>query len=249
MFERQSYLVSDLARRLNGAATLEDFWALCLDELAQRDVTSICYGALASKRDVEARGLTKALMVKTNHPHAWIEAFGTDRFLDEDSTALKCMADSRPIFWDVDKAMRHPSRRVRERAKIERDVGLDVGVSLPASHFSTGAVGGVGLAVDVPRRQFRAYWKSRKHDIIAICTILDTVMRRQHMKELIGLTKREGDCLCWLAAGLRTDQIANRLGITTKVVEKYVFSAKSKLKAATRDQAVAKALLFGIIEP
>jgi DNA-binding CsgD family transcriptional regulator len=53
--------------------------------------------------------------------------------------------------------------------------------------------------------------------------------------------------LAWLAAGLRPDEIADRLVIGYRRVDKYVVIAKEKLRARTRDHAVARAVILGLI--
>ncbi|AOZ71013.1 hypothetical protein LPB142_10475 [Rhodobacter xanthinilyticus] len=65
----------------------------------------------------------------------------------------------------------------------------------------------------------------------------------------MGLTPRELDCLSYLAAGLRPAEICFRLGISEKTFEKHIARAKDRLRARTRDQAVAKALILNIVTP
>lgn len=61
------------------------------------------------------------------------------------------------------------------------------------------------------------------------------------------LSGRERDCLHYLAQGLRVARIADRLAISPSAVNLYVANAKRKLGAATREQAVARAIVSGDI--
>lgn len=61
------------------------------------------------------------------------------------------------------------------------------------------------------------------------------------------LSPREQDCLIQLAAGLRTQQIADRLGIKPVTVEMHVRRARIKLSATTREQALAKAMSMRLL--
>lgn len=61
------------------------------------------------------------------------------------------------------------------------------------------------------------------------------------------LSRRERDCLLWLAQGDRTKQISGRLGIAEATVSEYIDSARRKLGARTRPELVAKAILHGLI--
>lgn len=63
------------------------------------------------------------------------------------------------------------------------------------------------------------------------------------------LSRRERECLLWLAAGLRNDRIAERLGIRGATVELHLRNARRKLGARTREQAVARAVALGLVDP
>ncbi|WP_096700828.1 helix-turn-helix transcriptional regulator [Magnetospirillum sp. 15-1] len=56
------------------------------------------------------------------------------------------------------------------------------------------------------------------------------------------LSPREKQCLFHLARGLRVDAVAEAMGTTSKTVEKQITSARAKLGAATREQAIAIAI-------
>lgn len=61
------------------------------------------------------------------------------------------------------------------------------------------------------------------------------------------LSQRERDILCWLASGLRNDQIAYRANIAEITVRKHLLSIRRKLNAQTREQAIAIAVRDGWI--
>ena len=59
---------------------------------------------------------------------------------------------------------------------------------------------------------------------------------------------REKDVLRYLAAGLRNDAIASKLGIAEITVRMHITSARRKLGAATREQAIALAMRSGQLQ-
>lgn len=61
------------------------------------------------------------------------------------------------------------------------------------------------------------------------------------------LTGREVDVLSLLALGHRNDRIAERLQISEVMVRKHLSAARIKLGAKTREQALVRAILQGII--
>ena len=63
------------------------------------------------------------------------------------------------------------------------------------------------------------------------------------------LSPRERETLTWLASGLRTTQIAHRMGIREVTVGLHLQGARRKLGARTREQALAIALRDGHIAP
>jgi DNA-binding HTH domain-containing proteins len=61
------------------------------------------------------------------------------------------------------------------------------------------------------------------------------------------LSPRELDVLFLLAAGDRPARIASLLGIKEVTVHLHIRSARTKLGAATREAAVARAVNYGLI--
>ena len=64
-----------------------------------------------------------------------------------------------------------------------------------------------------------------------------------------GLSPREIQCLQRLAKGSRNDRIADTLGISLPTVKLHLQNARRKLRASTREQAIARAVYLGLIEP
>lgn len=59
------------------------------------------------------------------------------------------------------------------------------------------------------------------------------------------LSPRERECLSFVAAGLRPDRIAERLGLARATVDLHLTNARRRLKARTLAEAVAKAMTYG----
>lgn len=64
---------------------------------------------------------------------------------------------------------------------------------------------------------------------------------------MIRLSVREVECLTLLANGLRSDRIAYTLGLARGTVAFHIRNARMKLRARTREQAVALALVWRLI--
>jgi DNA-binding CsgD family transcriptional regulator len=63
----------------------------------------------------------------------------------------------------------------------------------------------------------------------------------------LGMSQRELECIGLVASGLTDRRIAKQLGISFATAHDYVEAAKSKLKARTRAEAVARAMTLGLL--
>ena len=61
------------------------------------------------------------------------------------------------------------------------------------------------------------------------------------------LSPREVECIRWAATGLTTEGVAGKLGITTRTAQFHFDSIRSKLGAANRQEAIARAIRDGLI--
>jgi len=62
------------------------------------------------------------------------------------------------------------------------------------------------------------------------------------------LTKRQKECLALAALGLTAHTIANKLGITERMVRKHLAAARYRLKAHSTTEAVYSALKLHILD-
>jgi LuxR family quorum-sensing transcriptional regulator LasR len=69
---------------------------------------------------------------------------------------------------------------------------------------------------------------------------------KSHRKS-VALTKREKECLRWVAIGKTSWEISRILGVAESTVVFHVGNAGRKLETATRSQTVARALALGVI--
>jgi DNA-binding CsgD family transcriptional regulator len=241
-------LMTDLATRLRqGAdpfAALEQFHTQC-------GVRGFRYGYFLLKTDVDLPSKTKRYFTADNMPAEWRNSVGAGEFVDNDVVidAMEMGAESfdwfPPGFRDIMRAMLPAQRR---QIEAELDMGMMYGMSLSLGgaddQFSSM---GMWFADQSSRKAFEKDWQQFGPSLHMAAGVFDTYMRKTAPNTLIGLSPREVDCLCYLVGGLRPAQISDRLGISEKTFEKHISSAKIKLRARTRDQAVAKAIVAGIL--
>jgi DNA-binding CsgD family transcriptional regulator len=71
----------------------------------------------------------------------------------------------------------------------------------------------------------------------------------QQMLASVKLTPREKECLELLSMGFKNERIASRLGLSEVTVRLHFTNARKKLHTSTREQAVARAAMLGLISP
>lgn len=71
----------------------------------------------------------------------------------------------------------------------------------------------------------------------------------QELLASVKLTPREKECLELLSAGFKNDRIAAKLGVSEVTVRLHFTNARTKLRTSTREQAVARAAMLGLISP
>jgi DNA-binding NarL/FixJ family response regulator len=75
------------------------------------------------------------------------------------------------------------------------------------------------------------------------------VARTKVAWKLPELNDRETEILTWVARGKTSAEIARKFHLSKRTVDFHIDNARSKLRAATRTEAVMKATAGGLIEP
>lgn len=238
-------LIDDLDTTTN----VDDFWARINIELEKYGVNSILYGAIATRSELALGTKTSSLTWKCNHTHEYFDEFGLDNLVDNCFTFEHSLHETSSFVWHDENMWKSAAPEQLQQAYAERDMGLYVGFTLPTTQISPDHYGAIGVSMEgFSPKEFEKMWPEKSAELIQILGLLDTGMRQEHLATHIGLAPREKETMEWLAAGLRPDQIAERMGIGYRTVDKHIVSSKKKLKARTRDQAIARALIFKVID-
>jgi len=239
-----------LAQELRAISDPDLFWEQANLALNNYGVTSIFYGAIATKADTLAKPTTKSVTWKCNHTHEFVDYFGENRLLDNDLSFEHALRETDLFKWHDLSQWEDASKEQRAQGYAEREMGLYVGFTLPTTYFCNHHYGAMGVSMaEFSPEEYEKFWPEKHVELMQVLSLLDAGMREQHLKHVIGLAPREKETMEWLASGKRPDQIADLMKIGYRTVDKYIDSSKRKLKARTRDQAVAKALIFNVIEP
>jgi len=231
--------------------SLESFWERVNQELKRFGVTSIMYGAIATETELEFGARTESMIWKTNHGSEFFQRFctpGRDDSIDNCLTFEHTLHHTTPFIWHDLSMWEDATPKQMAHALAARELGLFVGFTLPTTYFGKDRLGAICVSVGGHTPEsFREMWDLQREELLQVLEILDTGMRETYLAEVIQLSPREKATIKYFAAGLRAKEIAARLGVGVKAIEKYIESARKKLKAKNRDQAIAKALVFNVI--
>ena len=184
---------------------------------------------------------------------AWQDAIGDDTRQDNDPSTILLFQGVEQVDWTtLGLAARKLGPDVLQHYEMAQDLGFRCGVSLRLGADHTGRIlSGIGLWYPdhAQATVFRADLARDRDRIGRILQLFDIAVRGDHAALMIGLSVRERDALSYLAAGYRSAEASWKMKISEKTLEKHVANAKHKLNARTRDHAVAKALLMGLIAP
>ncbi len=169
--------------------------------------------------------------------------------LDHDISVELLTKGSQLVFWHEIRSDQSFTDTQAKLDQAELDLGMNVGISVLSRQLSlSGGISGVGLCFGhMQPSEFNRVWAAYSDHILKIVNLLDAGLIDNGLQEIVSLAPREQEMLRYLAAGHRVSDIAANIHKSPKTIEKYIDRAKLKLKATTRDNAVGKALLLGML--
>jgi len=137
----------------------------------------------------------------------------------------------------------------RDRVVAAGDIGCRSGFASPIGMIGSSRCGGWNFGSSLDRMAFEQIYPLVRDQAQLIGlyahTQIETLSQRHHEIETEPesiLSSREQECLSFLAKGVRTSSIARLLEISPATVEFHVKNTKRKLGAATREEALARAI-------
>lgn len=172
----------------------------------------------------------------------------------KDPMAQHCVENITPIDWKNICETGTGDNAVSKFMREARNRGLRNGVSIPV-HGGKGDSAVVSFAVhrknNIPDDKIN---KSTPYLYLLSVYAHQAAMRvsvsnHSDQQTQTVLTRRERECLIWVAEGETAWDISNRLGIVESTVIFHLQNSIKKLGATNRQQAVAKAALMGLLLP
>ena len=187
-------------------------------------------------------------------PDWWMPHYMDQEFWRHDTLAAHCMTRRGLRPYGVDKKGRAPGEApgTEEILNFMRStIGLGAGVGFPVFLENGTRIGGINLGFSDVLEDLDDIPAGAMLEAMMAATAAHTKIHalRQGKFSTRELSPRERECLLHLAAGLRTKEISDRLNLSDATVAFHIQNAKRKLGADTREQAVARAVVLGVITP
>lgn len=186
-----------------------------------------------------------------DYPSEWVERYGKQGFVNIDPVAIHCFNLQIPYHWM--HLNKHPKGIVHQFFGEAAEFKLCDGISIGSPHFD-GKTNLISLASD---KRMDKNSTQQRHAIIYLNALQPFIYERirQLMEQPlqstvnIQLTEREKTCLVWVAEGKTAHEIAVILSISEATVVFHLKNSMRKLNVINRSQAIAKAVLLGLISP
>lgn len=241
---------ADFLTTLETARTLGDLWSTTGAYLDSLGFTHSVYTFVDP-------GDPGAARIWTSLPDAWCTRYADENYWRVDPYYRYCCRTFAPIrtgpdYLDDYDFLTGPERRVIHEGG---ETGFRSGFSAPVRLLGRSGFGGWNFGSTFRRRDLEAAFKEHGRDLRLAAFYIHghaeklSAANDAAEPEVVRLTPRERECLLWLGRGLRTAAIADRLGIAEVTVDLHFRGARRKLKAATREEALAKAILHGLLNP
>jgi DNA-binding CsgD family transcriptional regulator len=192
----------------------------------------------------------------TTLPIEWVMRYDQMDYIEIDPRVLKTRDSALPLVWDSlsERGVDKETDAFLDDAVLH-GVASGFAFKFDDVHYVRGlmALNSTALVIDDANR---AEMGEMLGDILLLGTYFHEILRRGVIEEGISplargapLSQRQRECLAMAARGLTTEDIAFKLNISARTAQYHFDCIRTKLSAANRQEAVARALAQGLIRP
>ena len=176
-----------------------------------------------------------------------LETYVKERAFTRDPILHRAEGSITPVSWNTHRWDRPLPRSEKSVLSLLRDLNIASGVSIPIHgpglRFSV-------LCLSTQDRQDDA--QRVRGELEGALQLLGAYVATYYQdsgaaNQSVSLTAREIDCLSWTSEGKTAWEIGQILSISERTVRFHLSNAMRKLDAATKHQAVLKALTVGLL--
>lgn len=184
--------------------------------------------------------------IRSSFPGEWLERYFGRGYTVLDTKVSYCMSHTSSFLWVPESFKGANQKRIYEEGC---EFGLRAGISLPI-HGPHNAYGQLCLARNVePNAEFRQFVEDKLPDILVFReAVAFTANRFAHSaadNHMGDLTEREIQCLMHAAKGRTSRHIGQLLDCSESNINFHIANARKKLRAPSRQAAIATAIQHG----
>jgi LuxR family quorum-sensing system transcriptional regulator SolR len=190
----------------------------------------------------------------STHTPEWVQIYDQRAYVEVDPRVHAVLETPLPVIWDQG-TFRGKSAATDQFLDAAMSYGIASGVAIPVhdsrGHASMTALSSGSPIYDAARLSLV---NRRLGEIVLFAQCLHEIFGAAILQRVIAplsrgasLSGRERECLTLASRGLTSDDIAGRLEISPRTVEFHFAGIRSKLAAANRQEAIAKAMSAGLI--
>lgn len=242
-----------ILEKLSSAKTLDNIWKVAVDFFNSEGITHIIY---VYCRDY--KNSAKDTILLTTMPDWWSKIYVEKEYANFDPFFTFCCTTYDTIKTGVEYYNDYDFMNEKERSLIEEasQTGFISGASFTMRKMGVDAdFGGWNLGTSLKRDDFDKLYEEKgemlrivgmyMHEQINLKLKKDLEETKQYKSQQ--LSSRQIECLSLLAHGKRIQQIADTLNIKPITVDHHIKLARENLLATTREQAIARAIVRGLI--
>jgi LuxR family transcriptional regulator, quorum-sensing system regulator BjaR1 len=235
--------VLDFIDHLDEIRTVDDVWTALL---TFTDRYGFKYGGLADIPSADEDLEDTTLCV--SWPAEWRDRYFHENYIQRDPAVLHMSKTSDPYTW-IDTLDDPDYTRVQRRIVHEAgEFGMTNGLIVPILGLSSGKAI-VSIAGDNTDLSVREKAEIHLAAIYAHGRIRTLAHPKRRQIIFPALSRRERQCLQWVAVGKSDWEIGEILSISEKTANYHVEQIKRKYNVATRVQAVVHGIRSGAIQP
>ena len=242
--------MQEFADRLQNLQSTEDIWNEICREYNQYGIEFLIYMFVRPSAP-ESNSLVFSNLPKWFSDYYYMEQrWKDDPFLDICNTFMPVLTGREY----VDNYAHFLPENQQEFIREAGETGAISGISSPVRLKNSGHFGGWNFLTSMKREAFDKHISTIAENLhlmgfIAHEAMLSASNINSDIRANGNLSVREKECLLWLARGLHSYEIAERLNIKIVTVDLHFKRIRAKLGATTREEALVKAITSGEIVP
>lgn len=186
-----------------------------------------------------------------NFPDKWIKRYEEKDYLNIDPIVKHCISSNIPLCWY--EFYNDKNININNFFKDANKHGLIGGIS-SGFRINSGETGILSMAKkETVKENDNSYCSVVMHMTSLQPYIHDSLnrisLKNKEIKKTLSLTKRELECLTWIADGKTSGEISTILKISESTVIFHIKNIIKKLEVNNRTQAISKAMLLGLLYP